>query len=65
MSSTVFSVQSAVLMTYVYMLQDTPEPVGGSKDFLAFGGGLRLCVGAEFAKLQMAMFLHCLVTNYR
>ncbi|CAD6206023.1 unnamed protein product [Miscanthus lutarioriparius] len=45
--------------------KDTPEPVGGSKDFLAFGGGLRLCVGAEFAKLQMAMFLHCLVTNYR
>jgi len=52
-------------MTYVYMVQDTPEPVGGSKDFMAFGGGLRLCVGAEFAKLQMAMFLHCLVTNYR
>ncbi|KAG0548298.1 hypothetical protein BDA96_01G155100 [Sorghum bicolor] len=45
--------------------KDTPEPVGGSKDFMAFGGGLRLCVGAEFAKLQMAMFLHYLVTNYR
>jgi hypothetical protein len=50
---------------YVYMLQDTPEPVGGSKDFMAFGGGLRLCVGADFAKLQMAMFIHCLVTKYR
>ncbi|OEL36169.1 Cytochrome P450 87A3 [Dichanthelium oligosanthes] len=45
--------------------KDTPEPVGGSKDFMVFGGGLRLCVGADFAKLQMAMFLHCLVTNYR
>ncbi|AQK64054.1 cytochrome P450 87A3 [Zea mays] len=44
--------------------KDTPEPVGGSKDFMAFGGGLRLCVGADFAKLQMAMFIHCLVTKY-
>uniref|UniRef100_A0A0E0IV77 Cytochrome P450 n=1 Tax=Oryza nivara TaxID=4536 RepID=A0A0E0IV77_ORYNI len=33
------------------------------KDFMAFGGGLRLCVGAHFAKLQMAVFLHCLVTS--
>ncbi|KAK3149785.1 hypothetical protein QOZ80_3AG0222750 [Eleusine coracana subsp. coracana] len=46
-------------------LTATPEPVGGSKDFMAFGGGLRLCVGADFAKLQMATFLHCLVTKYR
>ncbi|CAN6323133.1 unnamed protein product [Urochloa humidicola] len=45
--------------------KDTPEPVRGSKDFMVFGGGLRLCVGADFAKLQMAVFLHCLVTNYR
>ncbi|TVU15076.1 hypothetical protein EJB05_38578, partial [Eragrostis curvula] len=41
------------------------EPVGGSKDFIAFGFGLRFCVGADFAKLQMAIFLHCLVTKYR
>uniref|UniRef100_A0A0D9VX32 Cytochrome P450 n=1 Tax=Leersia perrieri TaxID=77586 RepID=A0A0D9VX32_9ORYZ len=46
--------------------KDTVEPTGGaSKDFMAFGGGLRLCVGADFAKLQMAIFLHCLVTKYR
>ncbi|KAE8809037.1 Cytochrome P450 87A3 [Hordeum vulgare] len=39
----------------------TSEPVGGaSKEFMAFGGGVRLCVGADFAKLQMAIFLHCL-----
>ncbi|KAI4976978.1 hypothetical protein ZWY2020_050585 [Hordeum vulgare] len=44
----------------------TTEPVGGaSKEFMAFGGGVRLCVGADFAKLQMAIFLHCLVTKYR
>ncbi|XP_062078784.1 cytochrome P450 87A3-like [Humulus lupulus] len=36
----------------------------GSKTFMAFGGGARLCVGAEFAKLQMAIFLHHLVTNF-
>ncbi|KAI5014214.1 hypothetical protein ZWY2020_055604 [Hordeum vulgare] len=45
--------------------KDITEPVGGSsKEFMAFGGGLRLCVGADFAKLQMAIFLHFLVTKY-
>ncbi|OMO93870.1 Cytochrome P450 [Corchorus capsularis] len=37
----------------------------GSKTFMAFGGGVRLCVGAEFAKLQMAILIHHLVTKYR
>ncbi|KAF8681710.1 hypothetical protein HU200_045141 [Digitaria exilis] len=45
--------------------KDIPEPVGGSKDFMAFGGGVRLCVGADFAKMQMSIFLHCLLTKYR
>ncbi|XP_076953242.1 cytochrome P450 87A3-like [Bidens hawaiensis] len=36
-----------------------------STTFMAFGGGQRFCVGADFAKLQMAVFLHCLVTKYR
>ncbi|KAL4565551.1 hypothetical protein LXL04_029651 [Taraxacum kok-saghyz] len=38
---------------------------GTSKSFMAFGGGQRFCVGADFARLQMAVFLHCLVTKYR
>ncbi|XP_062030590.1 cytochrome P450 87A3-like [Rosa rugosa] len=38
---------------------------GASKDFMAFGGGLRSCVGAAFGKVQMAVFLHCFVTKYR
>ncbi|KAK1304876.1 Cytochrome P450 87A3 [Acorus calamus] len=38
---------------------------GGSKNFMAFGGGMRFCVGTDFAKLQMAVFLHCLLTKYR
>ena len=47
-------------------MQGTVEPVGGaSKEFMAFGGEVRLCVGADFAKLQMAIFLHSLVTKYR
>ncbi|XP_019089408.1 PREDICTED: cytochrome P450 708A2-like [Camelina sativa] len=29
-----------------------------SKSYIAFGAGSRLCVGAEFAKLQMAIFIH-------
>ncbi|KAJ4727011.1 Cytochrome P450 [Melia azedarach] len=37
----------------------------GSKTFMAFGGGVRLCVGADFTKLQMAILLHHLVTKYR
>ncbi|XP_020248784.1 cytochrome P450 87A3-like isoform X2 [Asparagus officinalis] len=41
------------------------ELSGGSKNFMAFGGGVRFCVGADFSKLQMAIFLHCLVTKYR
>ncbi|KAM7257559.1 hypothetical protein ACFE04_013300 [Oxalis oulophora] len=36
-----------------------------SKNFMAFGGGMRFCVGTNFTKLQMAVFLHCLVTKYR
>ncbi|CAM0903296.1 unnamed protein product [Alopecurus aequalis] len=37
----------------------------GSRHFMAFGGGIRFCVGADFSKLQMAIFLHFLVTKYR
>lgn len=41
------------------------ELTSASKHFMAFGGGMRLCVGTDFAKVQMAIFLHCLVTEYR
>lgn len=41
------------------------ESNGGSKHFMAFGGGMRFCVGTEFTKVQMAVFLHCLVIKYR
>ncbi|XVF33398.1 hypothetical protein REPUB_Repub17cG0165200 [Reevesia pubescens] len=37
----------------------------GSKTFMAFGGGVRLCVGADFAKVQLAIFIHHMVTKYR
>ncbi|CAE5964575.1 unnamed protein product [Arabidopsis arenosa] len=40
------------------------EMTRGSKTFMAFGSGVRLCVGAEFARLQMAIFLHHLVAYY-
>lgn len=36
-----------------------------SKHLMGFGGGIRFCVGADFAKVQMAVFLHNLVTKYR
>lgn len=41
------------------------EVNGASKHFMAFGGGMRFCVGTDFTKVQMAVFLHCLVTKYR
>ncbi|XP_019167011.1 PREDICTED: cytochrome P450 87A3-like [Ipomoea nil] len=36
-----------------------------SKKFMAFGGVQRLCAGADFAKLAMAIMLHYLVTKYK
>ncbi|MBA0850797.1 hypothetical protein Goshw_007086 [Gossypium schwendimanii] len=38
---------------------------GTTKNFMAFSGGMRFCVEADFSKLQMAVFLHCLVTKYK
>ena len=36
-----------------------------AKNFIPFGGGSRLCVGAEFTKVLMTTFFHVLATNYR
>lgn len=33
--------------------------------YAPFGGGARFCPGAEVARLQIAIFLHYFVTNYR
>eukprot|EP00249_Psilotum_nudum_P004689 c18196_g1_i1 orf=31-441(+) len=33
--------------------------------FTPFGGGIRLCPGAEVAKMHISMFLHLLVTRCR
>ncbi|OEL15901.1 Cytochrome P450 87A3 [Dichanthelium oligosanthes] len=35
------------------------------KNFIPFGGGIRLCVGAEFSKVLIALFLHSLMSKYR
>ncbi|XP_066341433.1 cytochrome P450 87A3-like [Miscanthus floridulus] len=36
------------------------------RNFMPFGGGIRLCLGADdFAKLFISLFLHVLVPNYR
>ncbi|KAF0896133.1 hypothetical protein E2562_019631 [Oryza meyeriana var. granulata] len=35
------------------------------RNYMPFGGGIRLCLGAEFSKLFIALFLHILVTEYR
>ncbi|KAL6004535.1 hypothetical protein ACLOJK_005090 [Asimina triloba] len=43
----------------------TVDITGRSKDYLAFGSGLRHCAGADFSKTQMSVFLHHLLMNYR
>jgi cytochrome P450 len=45
--------------------QNKVEITGGTKHFMAFGGGLRFCVGTDLSKVLMATFIHCLVTKYR
>uniref|UniRef100_A0A0E0MI90 Cytochrome P450 n=1 Tax=Oryza punctata TaxID=4537 RepID=A0A0E0MI90_ORYPU len=35
------------------------------RNHMPFGGGIRLCLGADFSKLFIALFLHILVTEYR
>ncbi|XP_015695026.2 cytochrome P450 87A3-like [Oryza brachyantha] len=35
------------------------------KNYMPFGGGIRLCLGADFSKLFISLFLHILVTEYR
>ncbi|KAI0488360.1 hypothetical protein KFK09_028189 [Dendrobium nobile] len=42
-----------------------PESNRGEKNYLVFGGGIRYCVGAEFSRLEMAIFLHYFVTKCR
>uniref|UniRef100_A0A0D9ZPG3 Cytochrome P450 n=1 Tax=Oryza glumipatula TaxID=40148 RepID=A0A0D9ZPG3_9ORYZ len=44
--------------------QGKPEITGGTKHFMAFGGGLRFCVGTDLSKVLMATFIHSLVTKY-
>lgn len=34
-------------------------------NFMAYGGGPRLCAGSELAKLELAVFLHHLVLRFR
>ncbi|XAR73874.1 hypothetical protein NMG60_11007992 [Bertholletia excelsa] len=36
-----------------------------SNNFMPFGGGPRLCAGSELAKLEMAVFIHHLILNFR
>lgn len=47
-----------------YRWKDLGE-ITTAKNFIPFGGGSRLCPGAEFSKVLMAVFIHIFVTKYR
>ncbi|KAJ4762419.1 cytochrome P450 family protein [Rhynchospora pubera] len=39
--------------------------LASAAEFMPYGGGNRLCAGLELAKLELSVFLHHLVLNYR
>ncbi|OEL13600.1 Cytochrome P450 87A3, partial [Dichanthelium oligosanthes] len=45
--------------------QDEAKQIAQKRNFMPFGGGIRLCLGADFSKLFISLFLHILVTKYR
>ncbi|KAM3362972.1 hypothetical protein P3S68_017826 [Capsicum galapagoense] len=47
------------------LVMDLRESTSASKKFMAFGGGLRLCAGADLSKLQISFFLRYFVTKFR
>jgi hypothetical protein len=55
---------SVSVLNWLLSQQDKPEISGGTKHFMAFGGGLRFCVGTDLSRVLMATFIHSLVTKY-
>nr|CAD1818279.1 unnamed protein product [Ananas comosus var. bracteatus] len=63
---------SAAIALAIYFLQSSPKavqqlrtlPVKSGNSLMSFGCGPRLCPGAEFGKLEMAVFLHHLVQRF-
>ncbi|KAL6868164.1 hypothetical protein ACP4OV_015009 [Aristida adscensionis] len=45
--------------------QDETKQIAQKRNLIPFGGGIRLCLGSDFTKLVMSVFLHVLVTKYR
>lgn len=48
-----------------WQIQDKTKQSELLRNYMPFGGGIRLCLGAEFSKLFIAIFIHVLVTEYR
>ncbi|KAF7026399.1 hypothetical protein CFC21_038509 [Triticum aestivum] len=45
--------------------QGNTSAVAHNGNFMPYGGGTRLCAGSDLAKLEVAIFLHHLVLNFR
>lgn len=53
------------MFLFFFFLQRSPLGETTTNTFMPYGGGPRLCAGSELAKLEMAVFLHHLVLNFR
>lgn len=45
--------------------KNNASSVAQHSNFMPYGGGTRLCAGSELAKLEIAIFLHHMVLNFR
>lgn len=58
-----------LVLSYMVVLHLCRQKIGGNLNnittFTPFGGGQRLCPGIELSRLEIAIFLHHLVTTYR
>uniref|UniRef100_A0A0E0BHH8 Cytochrome P450 n=1 Tax=Oryza glumipatula TaxID=40148 RepID=A0A0E0BHH8_9ORYZ len=56
---------SIIKFVAILMYTDKTKQSELLRNYMPFGGGIRLCLGAEFSKLFIALFIHVLVTEYR
>ena len=80
-TSPVFAARGTNIASHFYSLHRNPDVFGenvadfdpdrwsridpSAWEYMPFGGGQRLCPGLDLSRLELAIFLHHLVINYR